>query len=504
MRARAQGGIDYVCCPFNGWFAQFEIARNLVWWCFFTAGAMFLVVLQAERYKVLPAVAGLFKLDTRDPSWQDRAFLELNRAVLHSFRTARISMVDHVGTQQQFQTHVERETKCGREVPAQWSWVVPAIGGSMNSLWHCEMRDFLLYPQYRYCAERYLFSAESGTSAAQCFDAAQVAGANNEQRSPKDVLILYGSETGACERYAVQMARALVCCAQPRVATLNEGPALLRANVPEVLLVLTSTFAEGSCPSNASRFLDAALPSLDGCSTAVFGAGSSVYPLFCNFAKNVIAHLERAGGAMLMAPVFGDELDRQASAFESFKRGVLSCLAPRLKLDEAAASVRLERSDAPFAWPPALLEGCQQLRVVDNCELLKAGAGRSTRLVRFDLTNSNLTYQTGDHVKLWPVNSSATVEQLLGLVGVAPAERDVPVTFVDTATGQALRTVFPQPCTPRVILQYYLDITLRVETFDVLFPALIACSTDPIVRQVMVKSYREVSESEVHSFSFSC
>ncbi|MGJ5752075.1 stage II sporulation protein E [Streptomyces puniciscabiei] len=68
------GGVTYPAAPFNGWYMGTEIgSRNLA---------------DTDRYNLLPAVAELFGLDTRNERtlWRDRALVELNLAVLHPSR----------------------------------------------------------------------------------------------------------------------------------------------------------------------------------------------------------------------------------------------------------------------------------------------------------------------------------------------------------------------------------------------------------------------------------
>jgi nitric oxide synthase oxygenase domain/subunit len=129
------GGINYGCLPFNGWFMGTEIARNL--W-------------EEKRYDRAEAIASALGLDTSSEAtlWRDRAFLELNVAILHSFQQARVTLVDHQTASRQFMIHDLREKKAGRECPAQWSWIAPAAGGSTTPVWHHEMRDFHLRPCY--------------------------------------------------------------------------------------------------------------------------------------------------------------------------------------------------------------------------------------------------------------------------------------------------------------------------------------------------------------------
>ncbi|MCA9698985.1 MAG: nitric oxide synthase oxygenase, partial [Myxococcales bacterium] len=467
------GGVDYVCCPFNGWFMQSEIARNL--W---------------ERYKVGSAVAGLFGFDTGDPMWEDRAWNELNEAVLHSFREARLSMVDHRSACKQFFTHVERERKQGREVPAQWSWVVPAIGGSTVSLWHHEMRDFELFPQYRYCAERFLFGqpaqAEAEDELAVHIAELGAAGA----LEPLDILILYGSETGTCEGYAAMLLRQLRAL-QPTMLSLDEAVAEGALVGHDVILVVTSTFGEGRPPSNAIVFDRTPLPDLRGTRVAVFAAGSKIYPNYGKFGKQVFARLCDEGHATPLGDVMlGDELAGQGKAFEEFSRIVVNRIAPTLAErggvgEQAAFEVRVLTDDGDFAWPPAQGdEGCQYLPVLENRELLQRGTDRSTRLIRFDLSASApaLEYTTGDHLKVWPITEPELVAQMCGLLEVSA---EALVDVVDVGTGTRARAGFPLPNRVGNILGLYLDLSLRKESLPQLLPVLIANCSDSLVKSTL-------------------
>ncbi|MGI8329618.1 nitric oxide synthase oxygenase [Actinomadura scrupuli] len=118
------GGLSYTACPFNGWYVSFEIgARNFS---------------DEKRYNLLPVVAERLGLDTGRTNnlWKDRALIELNQAVIHSFRVANVRLVDHHVAARQFVTHEEREERAGRTTPADWAWVVPPISGSTTPTFH--------------------------------------------------------------------------------------------------------------------------------------------------------------------------------------------------------------------------------------------------------------------------------------------------------------------------------------------------------------------------------
>jgi nitric-oxide synthase len=123
MRMRI-GGIDYSAAPFNGWYMGTEIgARNLA---------------DTDRYDLLPYIGARMGLDTSSERtlWRDRALVELNRAVLHSFEQAGVTITDHHTESERFLTHLAREEAAGRSCPADWSWIVPPMSGSLTPVFH--------------------------------------------------------------------------------------------------------------------------------------------------------------------------------------------------------------------------------------------------------------------------------------------------------------------------------------------------------------------------------
>lgn len=130
------GGVRYPAAPFNGWYMGTEIgARNLG---------------DTGRYDMLPVVAARMALDTSSETtlWRDRALVELNVAVLHSFIRAGVKITDHHTESNRFVTHLEREEEAGRICPADWSWIVPPISGSATLVFHRYYDDVDQRPNY--------------------------------------------------------------------------------------------------------------------------------------------------------------------------------------------------------------------------------------------------------------------------------------------------------------------------------------------------------------------
>jgi nitric-oxide synthase len=130
------GGIDYPCAPFNGFYMGTEIAsRNLG---------------DKNRYNLLPRVAAAIGVPPSDPRslWQDRSLLELNRAVLHSYAKAGVTIIDHHSASEQFVDFLHREQAAGRPPSADWSWIVPPQAASACPVFHTPMRDLHSVPNY--------------------------------------------------------------------------------------------------------------------------------------------------------------------------------------------------------------------------------------------------------------------------------------------------------------------------------------------------------------------
>lgn len=118
------GGITYTAAPFNGWYMGTEIgARNLA---------------DELRYNMLPQIGNLMELDikTNTSLWKDRALLELNTAVLHSFKEDGVSIVDHHTAAQQFKKFEEKEIENKRAVSGDWTWLIPPLSPATTHIFH--------------------------------------------------------------------------------------------------------------------------------------------------------------------------------------------------------------------------------------------------------------------------------------------------------------------------------------------------------------------------------
>ncbi|MGG0300212.1 nitric oxide synthase oxygenase [Bacillus albus] len=130
------GGISYTAAPFNGWYMGTEIgARNLA---------------DHDRYNLLPAIAEMMNLDTsrNGTLWKDKALIELNIAVLYSFKKQGVSIVDHHTAAQQFQQFEKQEAACGRVVTGNWVWLIPPLSPATTHIYHKPYPNEILKPNF--------------------------------------------------------------------------------------------------------------------------------------------------------------------------------------------------------------------------------------------------------------------------------------------------------------------------------------------------------------------
>lgn len=446
------GGIHYPCCPFNGWFVDLEIARNLV-----------------ERYDVGKNVAAICGIDaSKDANgWRSRILPMVNEAVMHSFQKKKFSIVDHFTVSKQFLTHVDREKQCGREVPAQWSWI-GGFAGVHCPVWHYEMRDFYMRPQYHYQCEAWVVEDAGALEPRTTMAPLSTASLDDD---PRAVLILYASTTGTSQHYARTMAKELGLGYRPRVLELN-GVTEDVAQRYTHILAFVSTFSDGDAPASGSNF--SLPPNLLSKKTAkpmryaVMAFGSTVYPSFCAFGKRVDKAFEAAGCERFVNTILADECGDQAADFGMFLRGVRTELGPRpppANASEPVLEISLGLVPSTTTEPSDII-GHRRARVVES-ELLTSGQ-RCVRRMCVDVHGcEGLSFATGGHLSVLPGNPHEEVVRLAGALGVGEEQlhASIEATMVEGAHRYPASLGF-QPSSLYDALRWYLDITVRASSLD--------------------------------------
>ena len=111
------GGLQFTGAPFAGWYQGTEVASR--------------DFLDEQRYNLLQPLGEAMGMDMSSNTtlWKDEVALELNKAVLHSYKKVGISIIDHFTQADQFIDHLREETKVRGGCPADWVWIVPPQSG---------------------------------------------------------------------------------------------------------------------------------------------------------------------------------------------------------------------------------------------------------------------------------------------------------------------------------------------------------------------------------------
>ncbi|MGB2266260.1 MAG: nitric oxide synthase oxygenase, partial [Akkermansiaceae bacterium] len=100
---------------------------------------------------LLPVIAAKMGLQDKQPDtlWKDRALVELNEAVLHSFEEDGVRIVDHHRASSEFMRFAKKEMTKQRPVSGDWSWLVPPMSGSASEVFHRGWKDRKYLPDYQ-------------------------------------------------------------------------------------------------------------------------------------------------------------------------------------------------------------------------------------------------------------------------------------------------------------------------------------------------------------------
>ena len=80
--------------------------------------------------------------------WKDKALIELNIAVLHSFKNKELVLLITILFAQQFQQFEKQEVACGRVVTGNWVWLIPPLSPATTHIYHKPYPNEILKPNF--------------------------------------------------------------------------------------------------------------------------------------------------------------------------------------------------------------------------------------------------------------------------------------------------------------------------------------------------------------------
>jgi sulfite reductase (NADPH) flavoprotein alpha-component len=268
-----------------------------------------------------------------------------------------------------------------------------------------------------------MFSREGG---------AAVADVPPEVPAAACVTVLWASQTGNSEAVAALVQAELEQAGlRIRLWCMAAFPPAALGEAQRVILI-SSTYGDGEPPDNGRglwEFLSGDdAPRLEHLHYAVCGLGDSSYDQFCQHGKNLDARLAELGARRLTGRLDCDgDHEVQISKWLSPLVGKLGGGAA--KSDNDPPTPRKFSKHQPFA-----------ARLLANRRLNGPGAEKDTRFIALSLAGSDMRYQVGDALGVWPTNCPALVDEVLARAGLA---EDAMVT-VDKAGRLPLRAALAE------------------------------------------------------------
>jgi len=353
----------------------------------------------------------------------------------------------------------------------------------------------------------------------------------------RTMVIFYGSQTGTAEEFAFRISqnarrygiKSLVL--NPEDCDFEEIENMTRdldvaKNITMVMCL--ATYGEGDPTDNALEMYDWLTKEdhesdmLDGINFAVFGLGNKTYEKFCHVGKETDKALSKWGGNQLIEVGLGDDNDNIENDFVKWEEQLWQNITEKFEIDVSKISsenqniyklVELENQESriytgepyrlgsydnqkkpyapnknPFLATVSKHESSIREDKLGNCS-------RNYMHIEFDLTDSGLRYEAGDHIAIVPPNSADLVDRLMDMLAIGNVkDRKISLTAVDEEAPK--QHPFPCPTNWRSVFKHYLDIAVPVRS-NVLNSLLAYCK-DPEelakMRQLAVTGSSEYEE----------
>lgn len=263
----------------------------------------------------------------------------------------------------------------------------------------------------------------AGTGAASNVQAEAVSAVSVPPAS-REVTVLYGSQTGNSSGLSKKLAKKLE--EQGLQVTLSSMGDFKPNGLKKIenLLIVVSTHGEGEPPDNAiplHEFLNSKrAPKLDGLKYSVLALGDTSYEFFCQTGKDFDQRLQELGGTPIVPRVDCDvDFDEAAAEWMNDVLASLSstpATAGTLSSEAVVAAVSGGESEYNRTNP-------FKAEVLENLNLNGRGSDRETRHIELSLEGSNLDYEPGDSLGVFPENHPRLVDELIAAMGWNADER---------------------------------------------------------------------------------
>lgn len=222
--------------------------------------------------------------------------------------------------------------------------------------------------------------------------------------------ILYGSQTGNGEGLAENLhEQAQAKGFNSKVVDMADFEAESIVN-EEIIFVIVSTHGEGEPPLAAEKlhkYLETSeAGSLEKLNFAVFALGDSSYEFFCKTGKDFDSFLEKSGANRLLNRVDAD-IDFEEPA-EEWVEAVLESYQTIAGATSSESTATKKSTKSGYTKTNPYFAN-----ILNNYNLNGADSAKETRHVEIDLGDSELNYEAGDALGVYPLNNPEYVDELL-------------------------------------------------------------------------------------------
>lgn len=315
----------------------------------------------------------------------------------------------------------------------------------------------------------------------------------------KNCVIFYGSQTGTAEDYASRLAKegSSRFGLKTMTADLEEYDFENLSEFPDdkVAFFVMATYGEGEPTDNAVEFwefINSDAPSfanteddekpLSNLKYVTFGLGNNTYEHYNAMVRLLDKALVKLGATRIGEAGEGDDgAGTMEEDFLTWKEPMWTALAEKMGLEEREAVYEAvfnveEREDLSkdddkvYLGEPnkSHLEGTSKgpynghnpfiAPIAESKELFTV-KDRNCLHMEIDISGSNISYTTGDHVAVWPTNAGMEVDRFVKIFGLEQ-KRNTVITV--KGVDPSAKVPFPTPTTYDAAVRYHMEICAPV------------------------------------------
>lgn len=312
----------------------------------------------------------------------------------------------------------------------------------------------------------------------------------------KNCVVFYGSQTGTAEDYAARLAKegSSRFGLKTMTADLEDYDYENLDQFPEdkIAMFVMATYGEGEPTDNAVEFYEfvsgedvsfsekggAEEKALESLRYVAFGLGNNTYEHYNSMVRNLVKFFDRLGAKRIGEAGEGDDgAGTMEEDFLAWKEPMWAALSDSMNLEEREAVYEpvFEVTEKPeldaeddtvYLGEPNKnhLEGTSKgpynahnpyIAPVSESKELFNDATRNCLHMEIDVSGSNLSYTTGDHIAVWPTNAGKEVDRFLKVLDLDSKRHSVIAVKGLDATA---KVPFPSPTTYDAAVRFHMEI----------------------------------------------